>query len=61
MIIIKTEFEEKPEKCSDCRFLDTPSEYSSTYFCYADKEHRSLGGYDTWRPFWCPLEEVKEN
>jgi len=50
MIVITT-MESLPEHCYECPCHDGESGY-----CQADKEQR----YSDYRPFWCPLKEVKE-
>lgn len=50
MIVIKT-MTNLPEHCYDCPCHDGESGY-----CQADKEHR----YSDYRPFWCPLVEIKQ-
>ena len=50
-IIIKT-MTNLPEYCYDCPCNDTEWGY-----CQADKEHR----YSSYRPFWCPLEKLREH
>lgn len=49
MIVIKT-LEALPEHCYDCPCHDGENGY-----CKADDLERN----SDWRPFWCPLEEVK--
>lgn len=49
MILIKT-MTNLPEHCWDCPCHDGEGGY-----CQADEERR----YSDWRPFWCPLIEVK--
>lgn len=49
-IIIKT-MTNLPDHCYDCPCHDGESGY-----CQADKDHR----YSDYRPFWCPLEETRE-
>jgi hypothetical protein len=39
-----------PEHCYDC-----PCHNGESGYCQADKGHR----YSDYRPFWCPLIEVK--
>lgn len=49
MIVITT-MDLLPEHCFECPCHDGESGY-----CQADKEQR----YSDYRPFWCPLKEVK--
>lgn len=49
-VLIKT-MKNLPEHCYDCPCHDGESGY-----CQADEEHR----YSDYRPFWCPLVEVRE-
>lgn len=49
-ILIKT-MTKLPEHCYECPCHDGESGY-----CQADKGHR----YSDYRPFWCPLVEMKE-
>ena len=50
-VLIKT-MTNLPEHCYDCPCHDGESGY-----CQADKEHR----YSDYRPFWCPLVEIKDD
>lgn len=51
MIVIKT-LETLPEHCYDC-----PCHNGENGYCKADDLERN----SDWRPFWCPLEEVKDS
>lgn len=57
MIIVNIEMKEKPDKCEDC-LLRVAAE--SDYYCAADQERRSMS-YNSWRPYWCPIEEIDES
>lgn len=53
-MIVITSITEMPEKCFDCPLSNKEYDY-----CQADiGASRKVG---EWRPFWCPLKEVKED
>ena len=48
---------EMPKSCDKCRFV-WPKRYDVC--CLADKEHKIIKQKEIDRPYWCPLQEVKE-
>ena len=59
MIAIKNT--DMPSGCMDCKFLDLDP---SGAYCFATNNCRFIDGgadqYETHRPNWCPLIEVKD-
>lgn len=53
MLIVKLAITEKPERCDDCPLRVGIDTYS---YCSAEKDHKDVQ-YDSWRPYWCPIEE----
>lgn len=54
MLVVITTMDHVPEKCYDCPCHDGENGY-----CQLDPQHRYM---QEWRPFWCPLKEIrKEN
>jgi hypothetical protein len=52
MYIIISTMDELPEMCYDC-----PCHNGENSTCNAMKDRMYVSD---WRPFWCPLKEVKE-
>jgi len=58
MIYIKTNMTEMPKSCQECEVC-AKSRFDNSQVCR--KTGESTTHYQTERPLWCPLVEIKEN